>query len=309
MRALIRREVTLPGLPSASGAEIVGDVAYIIGDDSPFLYQLNAATLAAGQRTTLFETAHFSSGRIPKELKLDLECLTALTTPTGETGLLVLGSGATAAREQGYWVPLAGSGAAASGAGTVYPLGLQGLYAALRQQLPAGVVLNLEAAAATETELLLFQRTVGAVAGNLLFRLPLAATLAYLHHQSPQLPVVTRQLFELPLIEGKPAGFSGATWFAGRLLVTASVEDTQDAVLDGVVLGSFVGVLELAKPGRKRVLPAALAQLSWPDGRPYRGKVESVAAYRELSSGHFELLLVTDDDAGGSTALTVELML
>ncbi|RSK33820.1 DUF6929 family protein [Hymenobacter metallilatus] len=304
MRALIRRELQLLDLPSASGVEIVQEVAYIIGDDSPFLYQLNAATLAGGGRTALFETAHFSSGRIPKDVKLDLECLTALTTPAGETGLLVLGSGATALREQGFWVPLPVAG---SGAGTVYPLGLSGLYTALRALLPSGIVLNLEAATATETELLLFQRTVGAASGNMLFRLPLAATWAYLHHQTTQLPAVHRQLFELPVIDGKPAGFSGASWGAGQVFVTASVEDTQDAVLDGAVLGSFVGVLQLGSPGHRTVVPVTLAQLAWADGRPYRGKVEGVAVLRPLAAGHYELLLVTDDDAGGSTAVTVEL--
>ncbi|UYZ64975.1 DUF6929 family protein [Hymenobacter weizhouensis] len=304
MLALIRHEAVLPKLPSASGIEVIGNVAYVIGDDAPFLYQLDATTLAAGTPVQLFETAHFSGGRIPKELKLDLECLTALTTPAGETGLLVLGSGATAAREQGFWVPLPGQ---AGGVGAVYPLSLSGLYAALRPLLPAGVVLNLEAAAATATELLLFQRTVGSATGNLLFRLPLAVTLDYLHHRTNQAPAVRQQLFELPHIDGKPAGFSGATWFDNRLFVTASVEDTQDAVLDGEVLGSFVGVLELKD--NVRVLPASLARLERPGGQPYRGKVESVAVRRRLSASRYELLLVTDDDAGGSTAVLVEIML
>ncbi|MBX0290611.1 hypothetical protein K3G63_09195 [Hymenobacter sp. HSC-4F20] len=305
MQALIRNEAVLPNLPSASGVEVVGSVAYVIGDDAPYLYQLNAATLAAGEPTRLFETAHFSSGRIPKELKLDLECLTALTTPTGETGLLVFGSGATAAREQGFWVPLPKAG---GGVGAVYPISLSGIYHALRQLLPPGIVLNLEAAAATTTELLLFQRTVGSATGNLLFRLPLAATLDYLHHRAQQVPAVQQQLFELPVIDGKPAGFSGAVWFDEKLFVTASVEDTQDAVLDGAVLGSFVGVLQLPKPSNK-VLPVRLAQLELPGGKPYRGKVESVAVRRQLGPGRYELLLVTDDDAGGSTAVTVELSL
>ncbi|MCR5889330.1 hypothetical protein LRS06_16465 [Hymenobacter sp. J193] len=245
MRATIVQEISLPNLPSASGIEVIGDVAYVIGDDAPFLYRLDAASLAAGERLTLFETAHFSTGRIPKNIKLDLECLTALTTPAGESGLLVLGSGATAAREQGFWVPLPGTtGAAAS----VYPLSLSGLYAALRPLLPAGTVLNMEAVAATATELVLFQRTVGSEAGNLVFRLPLVDTLEYLHHHSAQLPAVRRQFYQLPTIDGKPAGFSGATWFAEKLFVTASVEDTQDAVLDGAVLGSFVGGTR-PKPG------------------------------------------------------------
>ncbi|WP_426492648.1 DUF6929 family protein [Hymenobacter sp. 102] len=302
MQALIRREAVLPDLPSASGIEIVGETAYVIGDDAPFLYQFNAGTLAAGARTTLFETAHFSSGRIPKDIKRDLECMTSLTVSGGETGLLVLGSGATAAREQGFWVPLR-----AGHAETVYPLSLSGLYAALRERLPAGILLNLEAAAATPDELLLFQRTVGMSTGNLLFRLPLAATWAYLQRHTTQLPAISQQLFELPMVEKKPAGFSGASWQNGRLLVTASVEDTQDAVLDGAVLGSFVGELTLLPPGKQAVLPVSLALLQWPDGRAYRGKVEGVAVYRQLQARQLELLLVTDDDAGGSTAVVVEL--
>ncbi|TYZ07606.1 hypothetical protein FY528_14690 [Hymenobacter lutimineralis] len=305
MRATILQEISLPDLPSASGVEIIGDVAYVIGDDSPFLYQLASASLTAGARLTLFETAHFSTGRIPKEIKLDLECLTALTTPAGEAGLLVLGSGATVAREQGFWVPLPGaSGATAS----VYPLSLSGLYAALRRELPTGISLNLEAAAASATELLLFQRTVGSAAGNLLFRMPLAATLDYLQHRATQLPDIQRQHYLLPSIDGKPAGFSGGTWFANRLFITASVEDTQDAVLDGAVLGSFVGILDLTNRSADP-LPLVLAKLQLPDGIPYRGKVESVAVRRRIGENRYELVLVTDDDAGGSTAVLVEIQL
>lgn len=300
MRATILRQLDLPNLPSASGVEIVGGTVYVIGDDSPFLYQFEATELQPGQRITLFDTAHFSTGRIAKDLKADLECLTALTDPrTHETGLLAFGSGATAAREGGFWVPLA-AGQAAS---TVYPVNLTSLYGRLRELLPAGVTLNLEAAAANTTDLLLFQRTVGATAGNLLFQLPLAAVLDYLHHRSPKLPPVQATHVVLPTIEGRPAGFSGGTFFENRLFVTASVEDTQDAVLDGAVLGSFVGLLDARQPGAK---PAAFVQLVLPDGQPYRGKVESVAVRRRLSAGRYELLLVTDDDKGGSTAVTVD---
>ncbi|SNC66950.1 hypothetical protein SAMN06265337_1785 [Hymenobacter gelipurpurascens] len=305
MRAIIQHEANLPNLPSASGIEVVGEVAYIVGDDSPYLYQLNAASLAAGERTTLFETAHFSTGRIPKHLKLDLECLTALTTATGEAGLLLLGSGATTAREQGFWVTLPnGPGSAA----TVYPVALSGLYAALRQHLPAGITLNLEAVAATPTELIVFQRTVGTAAGNLAFRLPLHQTLQYLQHQTPQVPAIRTQFYQLPTIEGKPAGFSGATWFADQLFITASVEDTQDAVLDGAVLGSLVGIIDLSKTS-DRAVPVALARLELPTGQAYRGKVESIAVRRQLSARSYELLLVTDDDQGGSTAVTAILAL
>jgi hypothetical protein len=304
MKATILRQFDLPDLPSASGVEVVGDTAYIIGDDSPFLYCFDARALKPNGRIALFETVHFSSGRLPKNLKPDLECLTAVPAPGGETALLVCGSGATAEREKGFWVTLPAK--PGTGAATVYPLSLSSLYAALRKSLPASVVLNLEAAAATDTELLLFQRTVGSGAGNLLFRLPLVETLNFIQHRSTQLPAIQTQFYQLPTIAQKPAGFSGATIHEGRLFVTASVEDTSDPVADGEVLGSFVGILDLGKRS-DRPLHALFTQLVLPNNQPYRGTVESITVRREIASGRYELLLVTDDDAGGSTAVLVEL--
>ena len=298
MTATILSENSLPGLPSASGVEIIGPVAYVIGDDSPYLYQLDAATLAPAGRIALFEAAaDFASGRMPKLVKPDLECMVALTWPDGRAGLLLLGSGSRPNRARAWFVP-------AEGAQVPEAVDLTLLYALLAAQLPAGVVLNLEAAATTATELLLFQRTVGRADAALLFVLPLAETLALLTNAPGANPPAVHQLvFGLPLIYGCPAGFSGATFVDGRLFVSASVEDTADAVLDGAVLGSFVGVVDVAAG------TATLAQLAWADGRPYFGKVEGLAVRRQLADGHFELLLVTDDDAGGSTAATAHLVL
>ena len=298
MTATILSENPLPGLPSASGVEIIGPVAYVIGDDSPYLYQLDAATLAPAGRIALFEAAaDFASGRMPKLVKPDLECMVALTWPDGRAGLLLLGSGSRPNRARAWFVP-------AEGAQVPEAVDLTLLYALLAAQLPAGVVLNLEAAATTATELLLFQRTVGRADAALLFVLPLAETLALLTNAPGANPPAVHQLvFGLPLIDGCPAGFSGATFVDGRLFVSASVEDTADAVLDGAVLGSFVGVVDVAAG------TATLAQLAWADGRPYFGKVEGLAVRRQLADGQFELLLVTDDDAGGSTAATAHLQL
>lgn len=303
MTATVRSESPLPGLPSASGVEIVGDVAYVIGDDSPYLYQLDAATLAPRGRVELFATADFATGRIPKPLKPDLECLTAV--PAGllpgvpGPALLLLGSGSLPTREVAYAVPVPPAVPGLHPAAR--PLALAGLYARLRPQLPAGAALNLEAAATTDTELLLLQRTVGQAGGAaLVFRLPLAATLHYVLDPSAAAPAVRTLRVALPAVDGRPAGFSGATFAQGRLWVTASVEDTADAVLDGAVLGSFVGVLNL------ETQTARLARLTWPDGRPYTGKVEGLAVLRAERGRPAELLLVTDDDQGGSTALRAE---
>lgn len=295
MTATVLSENTIPGLPSASGVEIVGDTAYVIGDDSPFLYQLDAATLVPTGRTALFETAEFATGRIRKRDKPDLEAMAALRWPDGRPGLLLLGSGSQANRARGWFVPIEATPA------TPEILDLAPLYVLLQALLPPEVVLNLEAAATSATELLLFQRTVGRADAALLFRLPLAATLGWLSGAAGAAAPAARQLrFQLPTIDGCPAGFSGATFVDDQLFVTASVEDTADAVLDGRVLGSFIGLVSLAAP------TARFARLAWADGRAYLGKVEGLAVRRPLAAGRWELLLVTDDDAGGSTAVVAQ---
>ena len=299
MTATVHTETALPGLPSASGIEIIEPTAYVIGDDSAFLYVLDAGTLAVTNRIALFATDPAGPARLPKLEKPDLESMAAVRWPDGRPGLLLLGSGSRPNRARGWFVP---TESAAAGVAASEPLDLAPLYARLRPHLPPGAQLNLEAAAASDTELLLLQRTVGQADAALLFRLPLAATLAFvLGGGAAPAPAVRVLRFELPEIDGCPAGFSGATFVANRLFVTASVEDTADAVLDGAVLGSFVGVVDLDAPA------AAFARLAWADGRAYLGKVEGLAVRRALGPGHWALLLVTDDDAGGSTAVGSEL--
>ena len=298
MTATILSEEAIPGLPSASGVEIIGETTYVIGDDSPFLYQLAAATLVLTGRVPLFATDPDGPARLPKSDKPDLECMAALCWPDGCAGLLLLGSGSRPNRARGWFVPTE------EARPTPEVLNLAPLYALLQPHLPTGAVLNLEAAATSATELLLFQRTVGRADAALLFCLPLAATLAFVVGGSEtNEPTVRPAAFELPSIDGCPAGFSGATFVDDLLFVTASVEDTHDAVLDGRVLGSFVGVVDLTAG------TAVFARLAWADGRAYHGKVEGLAVRRALGPGRWELLLVTDDDAGGSTAVVAELAL
>jgi hypothetical protein len=304
--ATILSETTLPQLPSASGVEIIGAAAYVVSDDAPLLYVLDAATLAPVSHVQLFESTEFSTGRIPKATKPDLESMAAVLSPGGAAGLLLCGSGALPNRETGYFVgvPAPGATPEATVPRFVQRLDLGPLYAQLRAHLPAGTTLNIEAAATTTTELLLLQRPVGG-GPALVFALPLSSTLAHLFEPRGPVPLPTRVVpFRLPALGGYIAGFSGATFVAGKLLMTASVEATHDAVADGAVLGSFVGVIDLAAPDT-----ASFARLTWANGHAYLGKVEGLAVRRHLSSTHLELLLVTDDDQGGSTALVAEMRL
>lgn len=293
MKATIQHAAPLP-LPSASGIEIVGVVAYVIGDDAPFLYTFRAADLAPIGRITLFETTDFTSGRLPKALKPDLEAMTLLPR-SGQ--LVAIGSGATPAREQAFSIALPQDGAA----GSVKTHSLTALYAAFRRHLPAGMPLNLEALATTPAGCLFFQRPTGTTAGRVGFLVPLAEEV--LTGELPTAPFSTFS-YALPALDGHPAGLSGATWFDGHLFVTASAEATSDPVLDGEVLGSLVGILDPQNPENGR-----FARLEWPDGRPFREKVEGIAVRTRLPDGGYELVLVTDDDRGGSTVIIAHLHL
>lgn len=298
MNATILSAAPLP-LPSASAIEIVGETVYVIGDDAPYLYTFRATDLTPGQPMQLFETAHFSGGRLPKELKPDLEAMAFLP---GETtvpaGLLVVGSGATSVRETGFWIPLAD---AEGSSVTVYPVSLTALYQTLRHHLPAGQPLNVEALATTRRHLWIFHRPVGTTAGRVCFRLDLDNARA--SFRQPAVPPRFRvHSYTVPDLNGQPGGLSGATFFDDRLFVTASVEVTDDPVRDGEVLGSFVGILNPRRPADGQFVP-----LAWSDGRPFREKVEGIAVRRQLTTHAYELVLVTDDDKGGSTALVVRL--
>jgi len=230
MTATILSENVIPDLPSASGVEIIGPTAYIIGDDSPYLYRLDAATLTPLEPVRLFDTKHFDDGRISKKRKPDLECMVALTWPDGRAGLMLLGSGSRPTRDRAWFVPTDGAVP-----GLPEAVDLTALYNHLRAYLPAGVDLNLEAAATTATELLLFQRTVGRADAALLFVLPLGTVLRLLAGEAgASVPVPHQLVFQLPLIDGCAAGFSGATFVAGRLFVSASVASSSE-----LAAGSF----------------------------------------------------------------------
>jgi hypothetical protein len=76
--------------------------------------------------------------------------------------------------------------------------------------------------------------------------------------------------YDLGAIDGVPLTFTDATLWRDGLLYTAAAEASPDAVRDGVVAGSAIGVIDDA--GRTRWTP-----LRDVDGGPFGAKVEGVA--------------------------------
>jgi hypothetical protein len=271
------------------------------------LYVLSLASLQQADTLQLFETGDFASGRIPKPLKPDLECLTLLDMD-GQQYLAAFGSGSTARRARGYTIQLpAGDQQQAQ----VRQHSLEKLYAALQadKELLGGEVLNLEAAATTEDQLLLFQRAA-TTGPNLVLVFNKSEFSAYLTNTRAALPTYQAIPFRLPQLAGLQARFSGAVVSGDRLFFTASVENTADAILDGEVMGSFIGWMPLAtlQAGAGTRAPHTALVLD-KAGQVYKGKVESLVIPVPAGTGAIRALAITDNDQGQSELLELELAL
>ena len=277
----------LHGIPSASGMAIIEDAIYVVGDNSPWLFKIDA-TGHIKDRIALWPDLPLPPEEIyPKKVKPDLESMAAFQDG-GYWWLLMLGSG-TRSPERDLWtevrlgqVPMATTSS------------LTSFYANLRMH--TGLTedqLNIEAVEVMGDDLLLFNRGV-----NLVMRYSLAAVRRFIADgKDCPVPVTTR--VTLPLVNGMEAGFSGAALLPGteQLIFTATVEDTGNWFDDGAVLGSFIGMFPLHQ--LQDGLAPTCVMLD-----DTNLKVESVAVthYEGKSTAH--LLLVTDADGGHSELLS-----
>lgn len=116
------------------------------------------------------------------------------------------------------------------------------LYATLRDAIGA---LNLEGATCMRDELWLFHRgnTGKHDPGPAIARLSLAAFRAYLDGSAAP-PITAIDRYDLGSIDGVRLGFTDATTFDDRVFVICAAEASRDAIADGAVFGSQLGVIE-----------------------------------------------------------------
>ena len=102
-------------------------------------------------------------------------------------------------------------------------------------------MLNIEGAAITDDHAILAQRAAGST-GNYLIRFERAAFIHWLGNNTPP-PAAEFFPVNLVSVSGVEAGLTGLAFSPvhRRLFFTAAVEDRNDPVQDGAVLGSFVG--------------------------------------------------------------------
>ncbi|EAU69797.1 hypothetical protein STIAU_1546 [Stigmatella aurantiaca DW4/3-1] len=298
-----RRVLTLeapdaPGRPahvsSASGIVRAGHWIHVVADDSLFLATFPAEGDAPGRLVRLFPGTLPEAPKARKALKPDLEALCLLEgVPEAPHGaVLAVPSGSTPERRRGALVPLEADG----GLGTrVREVDFAPLYARLAREL--GTV-NVEGAALTGGRLWLFNRGNDGEGQDAVVALDAGWVLRALGAGTP-LPaegVLTVRRWKLGRVGSVPLSFTDAAPLPdGRLVFTAAAEATQNAFLDGEVVGSALGVL--SPEGKPLLLKHVTAKV----------KLEGVAAWP--APGGIHLLLVSDADDPSVAAPLFETLL
>lgn len=280
----------LKDVPSASGIIKFKEDFYVIGDDSPYLFQIDK-NFDLLSKTLIYSSEKLQGGIIAKMDKPDFEAMEMI----GDTEILIFGSGSKSPERDVCVLVELGEEISYK----EYNISL--FYDHLRNlELMRGYELNIEGLAFYEDLLYLFNR-----GRNIIFSFSYKDFMGYCKTGS-NFPIPKTTLFSLPKINGLEAGFSGATCFNGKpvIIFTAAVEDTPNAYDDGDILGSFIGVIEL-KNGE--ITNEFLIQKIPDPGFPL--KVESVIVDKVISENQTDLVLVTDNDGAPSEIIRLRMTL
>lgn len=283
----ILEKIDLNSLPGASGIGLQQGRYWVIGDDARTCHLYNADfklvdTLVIPSMASIPS----ENGRIPKELKADLEALVVVS----DIEVLALGSGSKPSRETAVHIK-------GQGNYTIEEYTLRKFYKALRA-LPEmkKSELNIEAAAMVGDQLYLFNRPNG-----LMISLHYRDFMLHISEGAPMPEPKTHRL-NAPSAHGVQAGISGAAFdpTSGRLILTASLERTSNAYDDGEILGSYIGYV--------RVNGDDWEEVSWSelptDGETMKIESVEVLSYNEKEK-NYELIMTVDNDNGRSELLKV----
>jgi hypothetical protein len=290
MKITIESTILLKQIPSASGIEFIDDKFWVVGDNSPWLFELNQDFFIQN-KYPIFSLNEVRNNILPKNKKHDFEASTSIIWQN-DSALFVFGSGSKL--EQRNYGRLIQFGLEPS----VTEFDLIDFYSLIKEKAKLDEdEFNLEAAAVLEDKLYLFNR-----GNNKIISMKINDFIEFIKKENNNLKLKVNNI-DLPSIEGVQAGFSGATTdvLNGNLIFTASVENTSDWVKDGAVLGSYIGVIEIDKL-QDHYIP--LYSLLSKNGEPALLKVESIAV---VSSENKTLncVMVTDSDGGNSELLNI----
>lgn len=288
--ASVTEEINFQDMPSASGIVKFQDSYYVIGDDSPYLFQLDSAFQLI-KKIKFFWKEDIQNGRLPKKEKPDFECITVV--PWGnDHDLLVFGSGDGKKREMLIRIDID------EGKEQLELYSLEKFYKYLSKESKGGEELNIEGAGYWNNQLILLNRT-----DNTLFMIDLDDFKDYLKDNDLKKPKVKSMVLILPSINGMSARFSGVTVLPDEdiIIFTASVENNPNWIVREDIVCSYLGIIDLNQLENNE----PICEIIKKNGVPIKEKVESVYVIRKNESV-IELVSVVDNDDGSSKLIKIE---
>lgn len=287
----ILSQQVLESVYSASGITPFDSGYLVVGDNSPHLFELQE-NLTNLRFHPIPEWEVFQNEVIPKPIKPDFEAIETVSV-NGKDEIWIFGSGSLSPTRDHMlriWKEV--------GNFVIKKKDLTDLYADLRQTPElAGSYLNIEALAILNEQMLLFNR-----GKNLVWHFHFPDFCAFLN-ENTSLPKFETQEMELPTIRNHTAQITGACFSntGASLLLTATVENTNNPIDDGEVLGSFVGQMKVKNSNFNSKIhwePIVKHDVFLPL------KVESICPKNGTDDTY---LLVTDSDGGPSELLVIQL--
>ena len=273
-------------LPSGSAMAVLPGAVFIAGDDSPYLFELDPHYELRTKHLLLEKFA--AEERITKAHKPDFESMAEEEVAEGSI-LYLFGSGSKSPeRDQLLLFSVAAPEQLQEFSLTPFYSQLAQLNGGSREWL------NLEGAFINGEKLYLLNR-----AGNQLITLSLREFKEHLAGKRSSAEL-HKDLISLQLpAQGKiQVGFSGACTIPGtsKVIFTATLEDTDNWIDDGEILGSYMGILDLEQlPNEK---PQFVERIKKTKEKPFTDKLESVAFNGFYKNGDVKLVAVADNDDG-----------
>ncbi|MBP6772630.1 MAG: hypothetical protein KA154_06485 [Gemmatimonadaceae bacterium] len=243
----------------------------------------------------------FDDGRGNKKHKLDLEACVTVRGPTGSR-LMAFGSGSKRRRRR-----IAILDDATTHTPRVRLHDAEALYELLEATTGfAGSDMNIEGAMVVADVVRLFGRGNGAPRRGLLplnatCDLSLSTLMEYLEHPGRHSPPVPQHVtqYQLGHLRGTPLGFTDCAHLGAAVLYSAAAEASKDAVDDGVVTGSVIGVIDARQQAR-------YAELTDETGQSLLDKVEGLVLARDVPNTAY-VVIDRDDATSASELCTVAL--
>ena len=285
-------------LSSASGIENRNHSLYIIGDDIPWLLEIDF-DFNVKTKFRLAGTDTLVNGRTPKDVKADFEALGFLN----DTNLLVLSSGSlNHTRDTAYIFNIYSDN-------LINKKNIRPLYESIKKHVNMSIEheINLEGLAISGNNVYMLHR--GNVSENFIVRINKLDFNSYLY-SSDTIPSFEVFWFDLPTSNDLISGFSGACMHPNdsEIIFCASMEKTNDEVNDGEIVGSYVGIIPLTTLSKGKYTATLLRE----NDKISRYKLEGLCVKDSPeglnNSNYVSLLGVCDNDDGTSYFLDLQMI-